>query len=238
MNSNMARVMAAGRQFWLVGVALVAVAGLSACGGGADKPVVSEQQIAELRTKSAAFDGKDAQQLLADPAAVALGGELFQAHCASCHGADASDGTLYTPSLKQGVFDYGDSVDAIRNTITNGRHSVMPQHGSTMGEVDIGSLVSYVQSISSGEKMDLFLTTAQKLYSESCVNCHGPDAHGNPEIGAPDLTDSYFQRGNSMMNIRMTITRGAESTCPAQTGILSGAEIELLTANVLSLRAG
>ncbi|MDR2212444.1 MAG: c-type cytochrome [Pseudomonadales bacterium] len=214
---------------------LAASLALTACGGDS-APVVTQAQLDELRVRADAFAGRDAATLTADAAAMSLGHELFAVQCASCHGGDGIDLKRDVTDLTAGVFDYGDSVDAIRTTITQGRLSVMPNHGGAMGERDLGSLVALVQSMVSGEEMDLFKDSAEKLYTDRCIECHGREGKGDTLRGIPDLTDNYFQHGDSMMNIRLVITRGVESQCPAQSGILSAAEIEVLTGYVLKLR--
>jgi cytochrome c oxidase cbb3-type subunit 3 len=69
------------------------------------------------------------------------------------------------------------------------------------------------------------------------VACHGAGGRGNTDLGAPSLVDDYWQHGDSMMNIRLAITRGTESTCPAQGDVLDATEIELLSAYVRQLSA-
>jgi mono/diheme cytochrome c family protein len=210
----------------------------------AQAPELTEQQLAEqrarelaeLRTRAAVFSGRDPEVLVMDAEAISLGHDLFEVHCASCHGGDVLELKRGVTDLVAGVFDYGDSVDAIRSTITQGRLSVMPNPDGAMGERDLGSLVALVQSMASGEEMGLFKESAEALYTERCVECHDRDGKGDPLRGIPDLTDNYFQHGDSLMNIRLVITRGVESQCPAQDQILSPVEIEVLTAYVLRQR--
>lgn len=222
--------------------ALALTALLTGCGPGggtqAAPAAVSEERIAELRAESAAFSDRSAEELLADPAALAVGKALRDAHCAHCHGADGGRPARGTPDLAASAFDYGDTAEAVRTTITQGRHSVMPKFGGQMGEVDLGALTSYVQAVATGENIGSFQASAERLYAQHCVACHGADGRGNRELGAADFGDDYWQHGNNMMNVRLAITRGVESDCPAHGDELAPAEIELLTAYVLSLRAG
>ena len=217
-------------------VILAASAGIS-CGEGQPE-AVAQVDVVDLQRRSAAFAGRDAATLISDTDAQVLGQELFAAHCASCHGAEGRQPARGVPALATAPFDYGGSLDVVRITISQGRHSVMPKHGGLMGEVDIGSLVAYVQSLASGESMQQFEKTARALYETHCVACHGAAGEGNSLLGSPDLTDNYWQHGDAMMNIRLAITRGTESRCPAHADTLGPAEIELLAAYVLRLRAG
>ncbi len=201
-------------------------------------PVLSAAQRQQLQTRSESYSGMDVAQLQTDAEAQILAQELFVAHCARCHGPDGSGGRGLSKAQKlvTGVFNYGSSEEAIRTTITAGRHSLMPALGATLGEVELGAMVAYVRGISTGEAPGTFDATAKEQFAEFCVKCHGLDARGNPAIGSADLTDGYWQHGNSMMNVRLTITRGVDAQCPAQAGIITAAEIELLISRVLQLR--
>ncbi|MDT8397893.1 MAG: c-type cytochrome [Pseudomonadales bacterium] len=210
---------------------------LAACGGQQNvvpETALSPQALLELRTHSEAYAGIDADSLRSDPAALALGAQLYAVHCASCHGADHR-GVRGATDLAKGAYDYGASAAAIRTTISQGRTSVMPALGRVLGEMDIGVLVAYVQAFSSGESLSNFEQKAQTLYRENCIDCHGPEGRGNPELGVPNLRDDYWQHGGAMMNIRLAITRGVESQCPPQGEGLTAGEIELLTAHVLQI---
>src|SRR5690606_25280771 len=130
-------------------------------------PPVSEQQVMDLREQSQAFLGLSAQEIQTSDTAMALGRELAAAHCASCHGAEGREPRRGVPDLASAVFNYGDGADAIRTTITQGRHSIMPALGGRMGEVEIGSLVALVRGFSEGEAPATFARTAQTLYEEN-----------------------------------------------------------------------
>lgn len=218
-------------------IVLSAAVALSACGtddNAVDSGPGSDPEL--LRAESAEFEGNTAADLVASAAAMNLGRQLFTAHCASCHGADGRGGRG-AMDLVGGAFNYGETEDAIRTTIRDGRHSVMPSFGGKYGEVELGQLVNYVQSLGSSEPLTADQLRGQVSYVESCVACHGEDGAGNRELGVPDLADDEWQHGGSMMNIRLAITRGIESDCPPQAGNLTAMEIELLTAYVVSQRA-
>jgi cytochrome c oxidase cbb3-type subunit 3 len=209
---------------------------LVAC--GADAPAYSEAQLQELRTAAEAHAGQDAATLQQDATAMQVAQQLFDAHCASCHGSDAR-GRTRVPDLVAAVFDYGSSADAIRATIRDGRHSEMPKFGHLLGEFELGVMSSWVKSFTDGEPLDeLYLDTAQQRYAEHCVACHGPELKGNPALGAPDLTDASWQFASSVNGVRMTMTGGTSSDCPPLGAQLGPAGTELLVAYVLKLRAG
>jgi len=211
-----------------------AISLLAGCSGSGDADAPAAVDLQALRAQSAAYEGVSADALRRDPGALELGRSLFAGHCASCHAADGS-GTRGVTNLREGRLNYGADEAAVRTTIVAGRISTMPQMGRTLGEVELGQLVSYVESLAGNIELSDYEVRGQQLYQENCVVCHGEDGSGNPELGAPDLRDDYWIHGESMMNKRLVITRGVESVCPPHGDALSGAEVELLTAFVLSL---
>ncbi len=53
---------------------------------------------------------------------------------------------------------------------------------------------------------------ARPLYLEHCAACHGADLHGNPALGAPNLTDAVWLYGDgSIFNIERTLLYGIRS---------------------------
>lgn len=207
--------------------------GLAACqppNEPVDPEAVAVRQ--ELRARSEDFSETAVDRLMADSAAMDLAEQLFRAHCASCHGPQAQ-GSRGIPDLSAGQFSYGASAESVRTTITRGRRSVMPAMGRRFGEVDIGQIVAYVQSLGADTSLSDYEERGRQLFSEHCVECHGDGGRGIPEQGTSSLGDEHWQHGESMMSIRLVITRGAESSCPAQQDELSTAEIDLLTAFVL-----
>lgn len=208
------------------------VVGCSSSEDGTSAAGVAQQQ--GLREEVAAFTGRTAEELLSDASALQLGERLFGAYCASCHGADAT-GKLRVTNLVDGVFNYGNDVDAIRTTITQGRQSIMPGVGNQYGEMNLGQLVAFVESLASDEPLGRLAEQGKLLYEESCAACHGMDGRGNVDLGGPNLADDYWLHGDTMMAIRLIITRGAEGECPPHAQSLTVEEIELLTAFVTQL---
>ena len=75
----------------------------------------------------------------------------------------------------------------------------------------------------------------KKLYDGVCVACHGPTGKGNPEVGAPDLTDGYWMYGNSKESLRQTIANGRHGVMPAHRELLGETRARLVAAYVWSL---
>lgn len=213
---------------------------LCACGDTVESVTeFSEDEIQQLRLASEAYANQNIAILSSDKEAILLGKQLFTAHCTNCHGA--GDGTDHedkkgVTNLINGIYDYGSSEEDIFTSINQGRHSKMPALGNTLGEVDLGILVAYIKSFSSDPIDSIYLSKALALYKKNCVSCHGENGLGNSDLGIPNLSDEYWQHGASTMRIRLNITRGIESQCPAQAGKMTKTEIELLSAFILQRR--
>jgi cytochrome c oxidase cbb3-type subunit 3 len=188
----------------------------------------SEQLLAEVQ----AFAGHTASDLMSDPAALHVGERLFDMHCRSCHEAAAS-GASDTIDLARHVFNYGVSEEAIYTTVSEGRLSDMPGMGNGLGEVDLGQLVAFVQSLEFESPLSSYAERGKWLFDENCASCHGAGGQGIRDLGASNLADDYWQHGDSMMKVRLVITRGVQSECPGFVANATSAELELLTAYVL-----
>lgn len=220
----------------MLGCALAVL--VTACSGGGDdeNSPLSANPKENLRSLSESYSGMGLDAIRNDVNALDVGGKLFEAYCTGCHGADGR-GEKGVTDLVRGRYDFGTSADAVRRTVRDGRLSEMPGFGGDYGEVDLGQLVAYLETLSVDETLSDYEQRGGKLFAETCAACHSPDGRGNTELGAPDLTDDYWRHGDSMMNIRLVITRGVRSECPPHGALLSTAEIELVTAYVLQLQS-
>jgi cytochrome c oxidase cbb3-type subunit 3 len=212
---------------------------LAACQSGDEAPARQVKSPEQLQSLSATYQGRAVTELVSDAGAMGVAKQLYAVNCASCHGSSGRGGRGVM-DLVGGHFNYGTSADAIHTTISQGRKSSMPSvKDMHLGMVDVGQLVAYVQSLSSKDKdkdgPSLYEQRGEELFKMHCASCHGNDGRGNFMTGAPNLTDDYWLNGNSMMNIRLLITSGEDSECPAFGAKLNPTEIDLLTAYVLKL---
>ena len=58
------------------------------------------------------------------------------------------------------------------------------------------------------------VATGGRLYQDNCAACHGKGAHGNSQVGAPDLTDDVWQFGGSGDAILTSILNGRSAVMP------------------------
>ena len=183
----------------------------------------------------AAFAAKTVEELATDPQARLIGQRLFLNYCAQCHGSDAGGAKGY-PSLKDRDWLYGGDPAAIKASITNGRTGMMPPLGAVVGgDEGAQDVAHYVLSLSGRPHDSLRAYTGKKTFGAVCAACHGPEGKGNPQIGAPDLSDRIWLHGGTQDDIIETILRGRRGQMPAHGPLLGEARIHLLTAYVYSL---
>jgi len=191
---------------------------------------------AERIEKSLApYASRNVLQLMADPAAVSVGRNLFLNNCAACHGSDGG-GAPGFPNLTDKDWLYGGDPDTVVATVSNGRVGVMPAWGEVLGSRGVEDVLAYVMSLS-GRKLEAGNVQAGKQkFAELCAACHGPEGKGNPAMGAPNLTDNIWLHGGSLGAVRETIEKGRTGTMPAHSARLGDTRVKLLAAYVLSLQ--
>ena len=93
----------------------------------------------------------DRREPLVRTAPLERGRELYSMYCASCHdpGAPPPPGYLRpAPTFTDGVFKYGDSVDAITKIILDGTESkLMPAWRAIISEPEARSIAEHVRTL-------------------------------------------------------------------------------------------
>jgi len=196
---------------------------------------------ATLEETFAPFKGQSIDVLAANPEALKLGRSIFSNTCATCHGSSAQ-GAIGYPNLSDDIWHWGGSPERVLQTVMDGREGVMPEWGTVLtgmgGENAVDYVVAYVRTLSAPDKSlynDYMAAQGKKLYEGICVACHGVDGKGNPEMGAPDLTDDYWLYGNSNQTLHQTIAKGRHGTMPAHRELLGETRARLVAAYVWSL---
>lgn len=221
---------------------LVVFPGLGNFGGtsGWSSVGAHEQQLAEQRarfeTRVASLHGKTLGQLARDPAAMATARSLFSANCSTCHGSDAR-GARGFPNLTDSDWLWGGAEQTIYESISNGRHGVMPALGGALGQEGLNEVASYVVSLSGRQAPADWIGAGKERFAVLCAACHGPEAKGNPALGAPNLTDQTWLHGGDFDTVRATIASGRDSRMPAHAQLLGETKVRLLAAYVLSVSA-
>ncbi|MDZ7748516.1 MAG: cytochrome-c oxidase, cbb3-type subunit III [Halofilum sp. (in: g-proteobacteria)] len=175
-------------------------------------------------------------QLADDPRVVTTADVLYQDNCAACHGPAAQGAdAIGAPNLADGAWLYGGDADTIHASLVQGRSGVMPAFGQGLGERGVREVAAYVYELNGRDwpRPDL-VRAGEARYQAQCVACHGPEARGNPQLGAPDLTDDAWLYGGRMEQIETSIRAGRNGVMPAWSGRLHAEEIRMLTAWVLA----
>lgn len=127
--------------------------------------------------------------LESDPRAAGMGGSLYRAQCATCHGADARGiPSIQAPDLTRLWTQPGKTDGSVFQTIRNGiPGSIMPPHA--FNDTQIWMLVSYLRSIgvdTAGDSYQGDIDRGANLFARTCQRCHRVDGQGGA-LG-PDLS--------------------------------------------------
>lgn len=168
---------------------------------------------------------------------------LFAARCASCHGAngqgDVSNGA---PSLTDGHWLYGAGrVSDIERTILfgiragNGRTrnlAEMPALGQAglLQPAEMRNVVAFLQSLRNRNSDADAAAQGRATYAGKghCGDCHGADAKGSTDLGAPDLVAGKYLHGGGAQELYESLFLGRHGVCPAWYGVLTLGEIRAL----------
>jgi cytochrome c oxidase cbb3-type subunit III len=187
-----------------------------------------------------------------DPALLALararGKTVFGDNCAPCHGSGAT-GSKGFPNLNDDDWLWGGTLDQIMQTIQFGARSGNPKaHEGQMlafgkegvlKQDQVVTVANYVRSLSGlSTRPGYDAAAGAKIFAENCVACHGEKGQGNPEVGAPNLTDKIWLYGSDEATLIETITNGRGGVMPAWEGRLDPATIKAMAVYVHSLGGG
>jgi cytochrome c oxidase cbb3-type subunit 3 len=183
--------------------------------------------------------------------AIAGGSAAFKDNCATCHGTGAEGGVGY-PNLNDDDWLWGGKLAQIHQTLEHGiradnldtRLSQMSAFGrdGLLKREEIDAVVEYVRSLSGlneDEKVSREkLAMGGKVFKEQCVSCHGSNAKGLKEFGAPNLTDKIWLYGSDHEAIFETVYNGRGGMMPAWGERLDENTIKQLTIYVHQLGGG
>ncbi len=189
---------------------------------------------------------KNNPQLL--QAAVEGGRAAFRVNCVQCHGTGAAGSKGY-PNLNDDDWLWGGDIKTIHYSIEHGirnpdhdqtRMSQMPAFGrdGLLKPAEIDELTAFVRAASRQQPANATAQRGAALFATNCAACHGSDAKGNRELGAPNLTDAIWLYGGDADSIRKSIHDARYGVMPRWGEKLSPATINMLAAYVHSLGGG
>jgi cytochrome c oxidase cbb3-type subunit 3 len=225
---------------------------------GVDQKTTVEQRLVEGQRQREAWMSKLENEpydtILADENLMEIvrrtGHELFGDNCAACHGRDGKGRANY-PDLTDRDWIWGGGPELIELTMRVGVNS--PHPDSRVGQMpafgqdqmldsqQVRNVAAFVYSLSHPEystpaNVDR-ITAGREVFTSTCVPCHGENAQGNRDVGAPNLTDNYWIYGGNLDTIIATIHGGRRGHMPTWEQRLSKAEIRTLALYVHDLGA-
>jgi cytochrome c oxidase cbb3-type subunit 3 len=221
----------------------------------------NQRQVVAVALQQAALDRsvwtkrietEDFAAIQSDPALMQVvrdtGHRLFGDNCAACHGRDAKGGPGF-PNLTTSSWLWGGEPKQIFETIRVGVNSAHPDthtsqmpafgHDQMLPNSDVLKVASYVYSLSNpgAKNLDPGTVAAGKtIFAANCVACHGNDAKGNSELGAPDLTDKFWIYGGDFETVDTTIWGGRQGHMPTWESRLSNLDRKILTLYLVDKR--
>ncbi len=172
------------------------------------------------------------------------GRQLFLDNCAACHLAGGQGKLGLAPNLVDDSWIFGGTYEKIQETVTLGRHGMMPAFKGTLPDDKIVQVSNYVLSLS-GEPHDAEAAKAGDavFHAEGiCFTCHGAEGKGNPDLGSANLVDKIWLWANvtdertvegKVNAVSAIVTNGMNrGKMPAWNGRLTADQIKLLTVYV------
>jgi cytochrome c oxidase cbb3-type subunit 3 len=223
---------------------------------GVDQKTTVERQVEEASAARSAWtqqiDTLDFAAIKADPVLMQYvrdaGSTLFGDNCAACHGTRGTGGKGF-PDLTAGAWLWGGEPETVAETLRVGINSTHDEarvsqmlafgRDGTLNLAQIDDVLAYVQSLGGSSDVTAASPEAvvrgKEVFVQNCVTCHGDDAKGKRDMGAPDLTDASWIYGGDRQSIHTTIYAGHQGQMPSWEQRLSTTQRKILTLYVLSL---
>lgn len=178
--------------------------------------------------------------------ATSRGAAVFRANCSQCHGSGAAGAKGY-PNLLDDDWLWGGEIEQIAYTVRHGirnetdfdaHYSEMPKFGELLERAEIDAVVEYVVSLSNPEHDAALAEEGATVFMDNCASCHGDDAMGDREIGAPNLTDAIWLYGGDRDSLHETVTNARFGVMPAWGQRISEADVRAVATYVHGLGGG
>ena len=171
------------------------------------------------------------------------GRTLFEDNCAACHGVKATGGPGF-PDLTAKAWLWGGEPETIEETIRIGINSTNDDtrvaqmlafgRDGILEREQVRDVAAFVRSLSGGGD-ETQLASGREIFAANCVSCHGENAKGDRELGAPDLTDEHWIYGGDPQSVYSTVYGGRQGHMPNWGDRLAPVDLKILTLYVSSL---
>jgi cytochrome c oxidase cbb3-type subunit 3 len=178
--------------------------------------------------------------------AIAAGASAFKVNCAQCHGSGAAGGKGF-PNLNDDEWLWGGKPDEIYQTIAHGirysgdgetRVSEMPAFADMLAPREVRATAAYVASLTGTSSNAALVEPGKQLFAENCASCHGADAKGVREFGAPNLADAIWLNGEGEQAIIDQMRSPKHGVMPAWLQRIGDPVVKELAVFVHSLGGG
>lgn len=189
-------------------------------------------------------------EIVADPGlaqfAVAGGAAAFKVNCAPCHGSGAAGGAGY-PNLNDDDWLWGGDLESLHTTIAHGirydgdadtRISEMPAFAEIIEPEQVKQVAAYVVSLTGTPSDAALVEPGRQVFVDNCAACHGEDAKGLRDFGAPNLADAIWLKAGTEAGIAAQIRAPKHGVMPGWGTRLGDATVKQLTVYVHSLGGG
>lgn len=197
-----------------------------------------------------AVTAKSVGEILADDNlrqfATSAGAAAFKVNCVQCHGSGAQ-GSPGFPNLNDDEWLWGGSIDQIYQTISHGvrfagdeetHASEMPAFAEVLEPQQINEVAAYVASLSGKAETPDLVPAGAQVFADNCAACHGDNAKGNKELGAPDLSDAIALYASDQAAIAQQVRQPKHGVMPAWGARLGDVKVKELAVFVHSLGGG
>ncbi|KQU62653.1 cytochrome C oxidase Cbb3 [Aminobacter sp. DSM 101952] len=221
--------------------------------GYSSRADVKNELAAAEQAKSAyveAVKAKSVGEILADQNlrqfATAAGSAAFKVNCIQCHGSGAQ-GSPGFPNLNDDEWLWGGNIDQIYQTIAHGVRfdgdedthvSEMPAFADVLEPQQINEVAAYVASLEGRADTPDLVPAGAQVFADNCAACHGENAKGNKEMGAPDLTDAIALYASGQAAIARQVRQPKHGAMPAWGDRLGDVKVKELAIFVHSLGGG
>lgn len=211
-------------------------------------------ELSEAKAAQAVFLDRIAalplDQIMADPEltqfATAGGAAAFKVNCSPCHGSGAAGGPGY-PNLNDDEWLWGGDVQAIHDTIAHGirydadpdtRVSEMPAFADILEPEEIKQVSAYVWGLTNTPSDAALAQAGATVFADNCASCHGEDAKGIRDFGAPNLADAIWLKVDGEAGIAAQVAQPKHGVMPAWNARLGDTTVKELAIFVHSLGGG
>ena len=178
--------------------------------------------------------------------AIAGGAAAFKVNCSPCHGSGAQGGNGY-PNLNDDDWLWGGDLETINTTLAHGiryasdadtRVSEMPAFADILEPEQIKQVAAYVVSLSGTPADAAMVEPGKTVFAENCASCHGEDAKGGRDFGAPNLADAIWLKVDGEAQIAEQVAQPKHGVMPAWSARLGDSTVKQLAIYVHSLGGG